>query len=292
MSKLINRIMRMLENGMTEEEIKEEVNANKKTITKCKREFDARNNIKTLIEQGRIEDAQNIANELKIDAMDKNTLFVLLELAIKRRDIKQGEDTLNILLRRQLNYEEQKRALYLGLELEPDNTKFIDALIGIARKQEDYSLENKLLERKSEIKRRKLMDRRKNMLNEIKLSDFEEPKKTLGNLQKARILIYQGTDIQETLEEINKMLEGEDEITRVLVQAELLTHVGFRKRAEILLKRHMKKLDANSQIEEIRSVKQAIELAKSSKTVPYNWEGFWCGREKIPSAIGEDDGAR
>lgn len=284
-SKIINKVMQRLEDGMSEEEIKKQLGANIKTINRCKREFNARNSIRMLIKQGKLDDAQELANKLKLEAIDKNTLFVLLELAIKRGDMKKKEEITNTLKRRQLNYEEQKRVLYLALELEPNNIELIDGLIRIARKQEDYEQVRMLFEKKRQMKR-------KNAFEGIKVSKFEEPKKTLGNLQKARILIYQGADIQETLEEINKMLEGEDEITRVLVQAEFLTHVGFRKRAEILLKRHMKKLDANSQIEETRSVKQAIELAKSSKTVQYNWEGFWRGREKIPSAIGEDDGAR
>lgn len=287
MQRLINRIMQSLENGMTRKEVEEKIGASKKTTNKCMKEFELKNSIKMLLEQGRINEAQKIADELELRAVHKYTLFVLLELAIKKGDIKKGEEILGILERRQLNYEDQKRALYLGLELEPDNIRFIDALIRIARKQEDYELEEKLLERKREIRRNKIRSRRKDMIEEFKLSDFEEPKEIVGNLGRARTLIYKCADIQGTLEEINKMLEGEDEITIVSVQAELLAHAGFRKRAEILLKEYMKKLDENSQMEEIRSIKQAIELAKNSKTMQYNWEEFWCGREEIPTAIGK-----
>lgn len=115
-------------------------------------------------------------------------------------------------------------------------------------------------------------------------------------IQKARRIIHESEDISQDVETIKALLEGQDQTEVALVLAELYFHTGMRERAEKSLKAYKKNLDLVADRSDIRLVNQAMELTRSTKTLPYKWEEIWRTIEErkktFPSAPGGEDEGR
>ena len=264
--KLLNRVLREIDRGASITEIKENFGISNKSLARCQKEIEVRNNVKRLIQEGRLDEAEIEAGKLNDDVIDTETLFILQELASKTKNAEREKEVLAMIGKRQLNNSQKRKMLYDSLKLEPENLKTIRELIRllyrIDEKEEAKSLERMAItirNRKVEAEAKKLE----------KKEEVEEP------VEMARNIIYEEQDVLKSAEDINKILEGENEQERAIVLAEFFAHTGLKRRAESVLSAYKKALDVETQREEIKTINQAIALVKSTKTKQFNWTYFW-----------------
>jgi len=115
--------------------------------------------------------------------------------------------------------------------------------------------------------------------------------------QKARQLIYENQDVIAISEEIKELLEGESDLDRELIVAELYASVGVTARAQKSLSAYKKTLDKDTQSVEIKLVNRALEIIRNGKVSPIEkrvaWKNLWRIKDRsrynaMPSVPGED----
>ena len=89
-----------------------------------------------------------------------------------------------------------------------------------------------------------------------------------------KVIIY-GDDAKE----IQELLEGESEVNKQLVLAELYLKAGLIKRAENALKGYKKILDKTENKDEKKQINKAIEIIKGSgknkQGIRTKWQALW-----------------
>ncbi|MCI8621220.1 MAG: hypothetical protein HFJ50_05770 [Clostridia bacterium] len=261
--KLLNRVLREIDRGASIAEIKENFGISNKSLARCQTEVEVRNNIKRLIQEGRLDEAEIEAGKLNDDVIDTETLFILQELASKTKNAEREKEVLAMIGKRQLNNSQKRKILYDSLKLEPENLKTIRELIRLL-----YRIDEKEEARRLERVARTIRKRQV----EAEAREKEEPK---DPVEIARNIIYEEQDVLKSAEDINRILEGENEQERAIVLAEFFAHTGLKRRAESVLSVYKKALNVETQREEIKTINQAIALVKSTKTKQFNWTYFW-----------------
>ncbi len=266
--KLPMKVMKKLESGMTEKEIKETLGVSNKTIRKCKNELDIRKNITRLLQEGDLEEAKREADKLEGIIIDTETMFVLLELANSLKDQERQKEVLDQLRKRPMNYENQRRVYYSVLKLEPQNLEAMNELLRIEKRAGN----------KDEVARiRHLIEEigKARSVGEITIEAQEVAETEENNpIQLARNIIYQETDIMKAAKQIEDIIEGLNSDEQALLLAEFFYHSGLKTRAEKTLKAYRKGLDETSK-KEIKTINQAIELTKAESTQEFSWNAFW-----------------
>ena len=200
------------------------------------------------------------------------------------------------LARKLKDRETEKIMLQKILEVEPNNILTLIGLGTIAIEEKDAKTHKEITKRILELdpKNKKGKEWQKKLEGivlskplytevERNLLSKEQAEGNLSTLEKIRKLIYKNNIKDSDLDEINDLLEGVDETTRILVLAELYFTLGIPMRSEKSLKVYKRKLEkAESKSEnDIKLIKRALELVKGKKTKRYNWDNFWQEKDEI-----------
>ncbi len=224
---------------------------------------------------------------------EKELLYRILEIDNKNR---KAMSSLLKIAKEEGNQDDRRKILYRILEVEPRNTRIIHSLIRIAEnrnmEEEEKELLHKLLSveplnKEAKAKLMQLISKEKNTEAEKVILEYVDTsliEETMENeaenpLEKARRIIYESEDILADSEQIKELIDGESEINKNLVLAELYLSTGLQKRAEGLLKGYKKQLDSENDKDKVRLINQALELIKGSnkknKGSKTKWQAFW-----------------
>lgn len=278
--KLLNRVIRELDRGASIEEIKANFGISKKSLARCQKEVEIRNDIKRLMQEGNLIEAKMQANRIDTEIIDTETLLILQELAVKTQNTEKEKELLGMIGKRQLNNSQKRKMLYDSLRYEPENLKNISELIRILYRIGEKEEAKRLESVARNVRKKKI---------EAEAKEIEVKEETKTPFEIAREIIYQEKDVLKSAEEIESILRGEDEQKRALVLAEFFAHTGFKKRAEDILNAHKKTLDIETEREAIKIINQALALVKNAKTQHFNWTHFWEEKAKTLEAQPEEE---
>ena len=182
-----------------------------------------------------------------------------------------------------------KKILDRMIELRPKDTTAIKTRMKIAIEDGDIRLANKLERKLSGIKISK--DEKDNSDIELSFlsSEDQEMEYTFNPITQARRLIYGTENSIELIEEIKMLMEEQETISQELIMSELYFNSNLPKLAEELLKKCKNQLEKNPEnMDEVKLVKQAIELVKNEKTKKFNWDEIWKRKEILEKQENEE----
>lgn len=271
------------------------------------------NLFKILSEEGNIQEAHKIYErllDLEVNTIEE--IAILIKVVRKVENVEKEKELLNKILqldngnrkamnsllkiaKEENNKDDRKVILYRILELEPNNTRIITSLLNIAKERNEVEEQKELLRRmltinpNDEIAKAnlmKLLSKEESSETEkiiIEYSDISSIEEAMANeagnpLEKARRIIYESKDIFTDSEQIKELIEGESELNKNLVLAELYSSTGLQKRAESLLKGYKNELDLKNDKDKVRLINQTLELIKSNKKTKgfkTKWQAFW-----------------
>lgn len=267
------------------------------TLEKLEQEPDNLEAIKTIIKiyrrEGNIEEEQKyLRKRLSLEPNNPKIAIQLMRMAKDSNDLDELKKLRSTLKHMRVESESQLRGA-IGMVTKDKDSVSTGILLAKLRKQ---AKRKKAITAKQEPKQSIIVQSKLKITLEQEILEKDMQREEETPIQKARRIIYESEDISQDIETIKALLEGQNQTEVALVLAELYFHTGMRERAEKSLKAYKKTLDLAINRSDVKLINQAIELTRTTKTLPYKWEEIWRTIEErkktFPTALGEDDGER
>lgn len=258
------------------------------------------------IAKGRKERAQSIGDVSKERKYRQEQKELLKKQLEKQPDDVIAINGLIVIAREECDRTTERRLLRRQLKINPNNIIAMKTLLHLVGKNEKRKLMHRIQKvqksNKSETDSSTIIANDGENTDKARIEDLhreegirEQEKETPA--QKARRILRENTDIEETAEAIKEILQGQSSIDVALVLAELYYCSGLKDRAQKHLKAYKKTIEKTTDSVYMGVVNQAMELLRNNNTPRYKWDEFWQKVQSIqntqkglvlPEAPGDD----